>query len=291
MRVIRVILIRSYAVTGTLFVVSTPIGNLGDMTFRAREVLLSVDLIACEDTRATRKLLRHFDIPTKTLSYHEHNEAARTPKLVERLAAGENVALVSDAGTPLVSDPGYRLVSAAREAGITVRPVPGASALLAALSVAGLPTSSFTFVGFVPRKGGARRKALEVLRGAPGTLVLFEAPGRVAQLLTDLEALLGPRSACVLREMTKLHEEHQAETLGQLATWAQARRFKGELTIVVGGERGHEVKTPVTIASLAPRFAELRSDGLSPRDAAKKLAREHGLSTRNVYNELATHER
>ncbi len=283
-------LIRSCAVTGTLFVVSTPIGNLGDMTYRAKEVLQSVDLIACEDTRVTRRLLRHFDIATKTLSYHEHNEAVRAPKLVERLAAGENVALVSDAGTPLVSDPGYRLVSAAREAGITVRPVPGASALLAALSVAGLPTSSFTFVGFVPRKGGARRKVLEALRDAPGTLVLYEAPGRVTQLLTDLEALLGPRSACVLREMTKLHEEHQADTLHELAAWALGRRFKGELTIVVSGERGGD-KTPVTIASLSPRFAELRSDGLSARDAAKKLAKEHGLSTRDVYNELATHGR
>ena len=261
------------------------------MTFRAKEVLLSVDLIACEDTRVTGKLLRHFDIATKTLSYHEHNEVVRAPELVERLAAGENVALVSDAGTPLVSDPGYRLVSAAREAGIAVRPVPGASALLAALSVAGLPTSSFTFVGFVPRKGGARRKALEALQNAPGTLVLYEAPGRITQLLTDLESLLGPRSACVLREMTKLHEEHQAETLGQLAAWAQGRRFKGELTIVVSGERGGEVATPVAIASLAPRFAELRADGLSARDAAKKLAKEHGLSTRDVYNELATHGR
>ncbi len=284
-------LIRSCAVTGTLFVVSTPIGNLGDMTFRAKEVLQSVDLIACEDTRVTRRLLRHFDIATKTLSYHEHNEAVRAPQLVERLTAGENVALVSDAGTPLVSDPGYRLVSAARAAGITVRPVPGASALLAALSVAGLPTSSFTFVGFVPRKGGARRKALEALRDAPGSLVLYEAPGRVTRLLADLEALLGPRSACVLREMTKLHEEHQADTLGQLAAWSKGRRFKGELTIVVSGERVGEVATPVTVASLAPRFAELRSDGLSPRDAAKTLAKEHGLSTRAVYNALATHGR
>jgi 16S rRNA (cytidine1402-2'-O)-methyltransferase len=284
-------LIRSRAVTGTLFVVSTPIGNLGDMTFRAKEVLQSVDLIACEDTRVTRKLLRHYEIATRTLSYHEHNEAVRTPKLVERLAAGENIALVSDAGTPLVSDPGYRLVSAAREAGMLVRPVPGASALLAALSVAGLPTSSFTFVGFVPRKGGARRKALEALQDAPGTLVLYEAPGRVTKLLTDLEVLLGPRSACILREMTKLHEEHKAETLGQLAEWAQGRRFKGELTIVVSGERYDEAAPPVAVKSLAPRFAELRADGLSPRDAAKKLAKEHGLSTRDIYNELATHRR
>lgn len=261
------------------------------MTLRAKEVLQSVDLIACEDTRVTRKLLRHFDITTKTLSYHEHNEATRTPQLVQRLAAGENVALVSDAGTPLVSDPGYRLVSAAREASIPVRPVPGASALLAALSVAGLPTSSFTFVGFVPRKGGARRKALEALRDASRTLVLYEAPGRVTRLLTDLEALLGPRSACVLREMTKLHEEHQTGTLGELAAWAGGRRFKGELTVVVSGDPDRGVKTPIEIASLATRFAEMRSEGLSARDAAKKLAKEHGLATRDVYNALATHGR
>ena len=280
-------LIRSHVMAGILYVVSTPIGNLGDMTFRAKEVLESVDVIACEDTRVTRKLLRRFDIATTTLSYHEHNEASRAPRLVERLGAGDNVALVSDAGTPLVSDPGYRLVSAAREAGITVRAVPGASALLAALSVAGLPTSSITFVGFLPRKGTARSKALEALQAAPGALVLYEAPGRVATLLKDLEVVLGPRSAVVLREMTKLHEEHQAGTLDVLAGWAHERRFKGELTIVVSGERVEEALADVTIASLAPRFAELRAEGLSAREASKKLAKQYGLATRDVYNELA----
>lgn len=271
---------------GTLYVVSTPIGNLGDLSTRAREILAGVDVIACEDTRVTAKLLRRFGIRTLSLSYHEHNELERTPELLARLEEGKDVALVSDAGTPLVSDPGYRLVRAARQAGVPVRAIPGPSAVLAALSVSGLPTSRFTFEGFLPAKGKAREKAIAALASIDHTFVLFESGTRVARLLAELSEVLGPREATVLREMTKLHEEHRSGTLPDLAVWAAGRSFKGELTLVVGGKA--PVSPPeASASSLAPRFQELREGGLSPRAAAKILAKERGLSSRQVYQELA----
>src|SRR5262245_51358388 len=271
---------------GTLYVVSTPIGNLEDLSPRARDVLARVKVVACEDTRVTGKLLRRFGIRAASVSYHEHNEKERAKELLARLEEGEDVALVSDAGTPLVSDPGYRLVRAAREAGIAVRSVPGPSAVLAALSVAGLPTSRFTFVGFLPPKGAAREKALSSLASFDHTLVIFESGTRVARLLEDLSRTLGPREATVLREMTKLHEEHRAGRLPDLAEWAASRELKGELTLVVG-ERTAEARTDVSVSSLAPRFRALRAEGLSARDAAKRLAKELGISSREIYNELA----
>ena len=271
---------------GTLYVVSTPIGNLEDLSPRARDVLARADVIACEDTRVTGKLLRRFGIRTPSVSYHEHNEPERAPELLARLEAGTNVALVSDAGTPLVSDPGYRLVRAAREAGVAVRAVPGPSAVLAALSVSGLPTSRFTFVGFLPPKGKARESALEALTTIEHTVVLFESGTRIARLLSELSTALGPREATVLREMTKLHEEHRSGSLPDLAEWASSRAFKGELTLVVGG-RVPDSPPATSICSLAPRFQELRAEGLSARAAAKLLAKELGLSSRAVYNELA----
>jgi 16S rRNA (cytidine1402-2'-O)-methyltransferase len=274
---------------GTLFVVSTPIGNLGDLSERARETLKRVRVVACEDTRVTGKLLRRFGIRAPLTSYHEHNEAERTEKLLARLAAGDDVALVSDAGTPLVSDPGYRLVRAARDAGIDVRAIPGPSAVLAALAVSGLPTSRFTFVGFLPPKGRAREKAVAELARLDHTIILFEAGTRVRRLLSELAHALGERPAMVLREMTKLHEEHRAGTLGELSVWARERTFKGELTLVIGGrsfvEESRESPAPAPSA-LAMRFRELRGGGLSARQAAKVLAKEHGLSSRDVYNEL-----
>jgi 16S rRNA (cytidine1402-2'-O)-methyltransferase len=271
---------------GILYVVSTPIGNLEDLSPRARDVLARADVIACEDTRVTGKLLRRFGIRTPSISYHEHNEHERAPVLLARLEAGNDVALVSDAGTPLVSDPGYRLVRAAREAGVSVRAVPGASAVLAALAVSGLPTSRFTFVGFLPSKGKGRESAVAALASIDHTVVLFESGKRVARLLSELSKALGSREAVVLREMTKLHEEHRSGTLPELAEWASSREFKGEVTLVLDG-RTPESPPPTSVSSLGPRFQELRAGGLSARAAAKLLAKELGLSSRAVYNELA----
>ncbi len=272
--------------TGTLYVVSTPIGNLEDLSPRARNVLAQADVIACEDTRVTGKLLHRFGIKTPSVSYHEHNESERAPELLSRLQDGRDIALVSDAGTPLVSDPGYRLVRAAREAGVPVRAIPGPSAVLAALAVSGISTSRFTFVGFLPPKGAARTRALASLASIDHTLVLFESGTRIARLLTELAKALGPREAMLLREMTKLHEEHRAGSLPELAGWASGRAFKGEITLVVGGKAAERLE-PVAIASLEKRFRELRDAGHSARAAAKLLAGERGLSSRQIYQELA----
>src|SRR5690349_3066557 len=208
---------RSYTPFGTameapkaaagLYLVATPIGNLGDVTLRALEVLAGSDVIACEDTRVTRKLTERYGIATPLTPYHEHNAAEARPKLLARLAEGQAVALVSDAGTPLISDPGYKLVRAAREAGIDVIALPGASAVLAALSVAGLPTDRFFFEGFLPPKQSARQKRIAAIAAIPATLILFETGPRIADSLTDLAAGLGAREAAVCRELTKLHEE------------------------------------------------------------------------------------
>ena len=271
---------------GTLYVVSTPIGNLEDLSPRAREVLARAHVLACEDTRVTGKLLRRFGIRTPSVSYHEHNELERASELLARLEEGKDVALVSDAGTPLVSDPGYRLVRAAREAGVAVRAIPGPSAVLAALAVSGLPASRFTFMGFLPPKGKARECAVKALATIDHTVVLFESGTRIARLLSELSVALGPRETTVLREMTKLHEEHRSGSLPDLAVWASSREFKGELTVVLGG-RTPESPPATSVSSLGPRFQEMRAGGLSARAAAKLLAKELGLSSRAVYNELA----
>lgn len=270
---------------GTLYVVSTPIGNLGDVTRRAVDTLASVSAVACEDTRRTRKLLDHLGVEAKTLSYHEHNEKERAPKLIERLLEGKDIALVSDAGTPLVSDPGYRLVHAAREQGIPVRAVPGASAVLAALAVAGVSTSSFTFLGFLPPRGSARTKAVRGVVESTGTIVLFEAGGRLARLLSELARHAPDRAASVLREMTKLHEEHRHGTVKELALWADGQRLKGEITLVIAPHTSPPAE--VSIDSLATRYRALRGEGLTAREASKRLAKEHGLATRDIYNHFS----
>jgi 16S rRNA (cytidine1402-2'-O)-methyltransferase len=276
-----------------LFIVSTPIGNLGDLSPRAKEVLAEVDCIACEDTRVTRRLLRHFGIRAKLLSYHEHNEERRARELVHRMLEGENIALVSDAGTPGVSDPGYRLVHSARQAGIRVRAVPGPSALLAALAACGLPTSSFLFLGFLPSRGSERRKAIESLCLERHTVVLFESPRRAGRLLLDLAREMPDREAVLMREMTKLHEEHRSGTLAELASWVTAREepFRGELTIVIKGlQRGDSRLDAPSVddpSILAPRYHALREEGLSAREAARRLSRESGLSVRQIYSSLA----
>ena len=222
------------AETGRLFVVATPIGNLGDATPRSVEVLRSVDAIAAEDTRRTRKLLTHFGITTRLLSYHDHNEERASRQLLERIEEGEDIALVSDAGTPLVADPGYRLVSLCAERGIEVIAVPGPSAVVAALSVAGLPPQPFYFAGYLPRKSGQRRSRLATLADLPCTVIYYESPHRIAAALKDMHEVLGNRKAVVARELTKIHEEVLRGTLGELSAVAAGRNLKGEIVVVVG---------------------------------------------------------
>jgi len=227
----------------TLYVVATPIGNLGDLGARAAAVLAGVDAILAEDTRHSRKLTAHLGIATPLEALHEHNEAAASEALVARLASGAALALISDAGTPLVSDPGFRLVRAARAAGVAVVAVPGPCAAIAALSVAGLPTDRFAFEGFLPARASARRERLERLADEPRTLVLYESPHRLAETLSDLAvAFGGERPACIARELTKLHEAVIGETLDELVAWAESdpHAASGEVVVVVGGapERG-----------------------------------------------------
>lgn len=218
-----------------LYLVATPIGNLSDITLRALETLAGADILACEDTRVTRVLLARYGISRKPTAYHEHNAAEAGPRLIAAIAEGRSVALVSDAGTPLVSDPGFRLVEAAREAGLRVVPIPGASAVLAALTASGLPSDAFFFAGFLPVRQGQRRARLDALKAVPGTLVFFESPRRLAAALADMAAVLGERQAAICRELTKTFEEIRAATLGQLAAhYAQAGAPKGEVVVCVG---------------------------------------------------------
>jgi 16S rRNA (cytidine1402-2'-O)-methyltransferase len=270
--------------SGTLYVVATPIGNLSDISSRALDVLREASLIACEDTRTTGKLLARYNIQTRTISYHEHNEKRRATELVGKLLQGQDIALVSDAGTPGISDPGYRLVNEARENAVTISTVPGPSAMLAALAVSGLPTSSFCFVGFLPLKPAARQKALDDLASLPYTVVAFESARRAPRLLRDLAERFGERRAFVAREMTKIHEEHRSGTLPELAVWARTSSLRGELTLVIGPSEKRSSK-PVEM-DLLPRFLELTRQGHTRRQAVKVLARELGRPSRQIYDEV-----
>jgi 16S rRNA (cytidine1402-2'-O)-methyltransferase len=264
---------------GTLYLVATPIGNLEDVTLRALRVLAACDLLLAEDTRRTRVLLERHGVAARPRSLHAHNEAARAREALARLAAGGEVALVTDAGTPLVSDPGERLVAAAAEAGHRVVPLPGASAPLAALVASGLPVVPFSFLGFPPRRASARAALFASLRGRPDTLVLFESPRRLAATLRELAAALGDRAACVARELTKLHEEIARGSLAELA-----RRFaagaRGEVTIVVAGAPAAE---PPRAGDLDARIRSLLAAGRSPREAAAELAAATGAPRRALY--------
>lgn len=266
---------------GTLFVISTPIGNLEDITMRAVRLLRDADVIACEDTRQTRKLLDHFAISKPMLSYHEHNEASRTAELMERMNAGENVALVSDAGTPLISDPGYRLVAAAIAGGISVVPIPGPSAIMTALAGAGLPTDSFRFCGFLPPKTSQRRKLLEQLKSEWCTLVFYEAPHRILDALDDIIATLGARPIVVARELTKIHEEFLRGAAEEVrARLADRPVIRGEIVLLIGkAERAAQVDdTPVEEAVRA-----LEQQGVARMDAIKQVAKARGMSKRDCY--------
>lgn len=266
--------------SGTLHIVATPIGNLEDITLRALRVLREVDLIACEDTRQTRKLLDHYGIHKPTVSYHEHNEAARAEELIEKLRLGASVALVSDAGTPLISDPGYRLVTKAIEHGVAIEPVPGPSALLAALSGSGLPTDSFRFGGFLPPRSSARRKALAGLRDETATVVFYEAPHRILETLADIDEVLGARPVVVARELTKIHQEFVRGTAAEVRQALAARHaMRGEITLLIG-----KAVQPAAPEEPVNEDVEARiRAGMSRMDAMKAVARERGLSKRDVY--------
>ena len=273
---------------GTLYLVSTPIGNLEDITHRAVRVLGEVDLIACEDTRHTKKLLNHYDIKTKTISYHEHNERERARELVDLLKRGSDVAVVSDAGTPAISDPGFRLARVAIDNGLQVVPVPGASALIAALVASGLPTDEFLFGGFLPARSGARRARLNDLGGIPATLIFYEAPHRIAATLKDAQEILGEREAVVARELTKMHEEIVRGRLSELAArFSSAENARGEMVLII--DRAviqSEAETDKPVASIAELVAKLENEGLDHRAALKKAARELGLSRDEAYRRL-----
>lgn len=239
---------------GELFLVATPIGNLGDITLRALETLKSADTIACEDTRTSGFLLKHYAISVPLVPLHAHNEAGASERIIEKMKGGENVALISDAGTPLISDPGARLVKAAIEAGIRVTPIPGASALLSALTVAGLPTDTFFFAGFLPGKSTERKELLLWLKTIPTTLVFYEAPHRLTETLAALGAALGDRSAAVARELTKLHEECKRNSLSALTAYYTATPPKGECVIVVEGTKAMAVSDAEIDAALREKL-------------------------------------
>ncbi len=265
-----------------LFLVSTPIGNLEDITLRALSVLKSVDLIACEDTRHTRRLLDHFGISKPTVSYHEHNEQARALELVQRLAGGESVAIVTDAGTPGISDPAYRIVLAAIERGIAVVPIPGAVALVAGLVASGLPTDSFLFAGFLPVKKMARQAKLKDLKAERATLVIYEAPHRIRETLADALEVLGDRQASLARELTKLHEQFIRGKLSELVAHFDTHQPRGEMTLVIAGSGNDNLPT-VETGSVSEQVERLMSDGLSRNDAIRQAAKSRGLTKRDAY--------
>jgi 16S rRNA (cytidine1402-2'-O)-methyltransferase len=267
---------------GTLYIVGTPIGNLEDMTFRAVETLRHVDLIAAEDTRHTGKLLQHFQITPPQISYHDHNRRSRIPELLHRLHQGSRIALVTDAGMPGISDPGYELVKACVEQGIQVVPIPGASAVVTALSAAGLSTDRFVFEGFLPTKGQERRDRLETLRAEPRTLVLYEAPHRLRQTLQDLSDSLGGDRAIVLaRELTKLHEQFWRGNLADAIAYYSNRDPQGEFTVVIAG---CEIAQPLLSESaLKQELQHLLHQGLSRSQASRQLAQQTAMPRRQIY--------
>src|SRR6266581_2765318 len=273
-----------------LYLVATPIGNLEDITLRALRILKETDQIACEDTRHTQKLLSHYDIRKPLVSYHEHNELTRAPELVVALEQGAKIAVVSDAGMPLVSDPGHRLVTLCLRHQIPVVPIPGPSALLASLSASGLPNEEFLFVGFLPARSGERRRALERLRIEERTIILYEAPLRVAECVADAREVLGNRSACIAREVTKLHEEFRRGKLSELSTSLEERPARGEITLLIGPVPAEE-KSALrdTSQSLADRVEELiRQAKLDRKEALKLAAKERGLTRRAAYHEIVS---
>ena len=273
---------------GTLYLCATPIGNLGDMTFRAVEILKKVSLIAAEDTRHTRKLTSHFDIHVPLSSYHEHNKITKGPELVAKLLAGQDVALVSDAGLPGISDPGEDLVRLAVQSGIMVTPIPGACAALTALMASGLPTGGFLFVGFLPKARAVRRKRLQTLQSAPETLLFYESPHQLLKTLEDLLSVLGDRQAVIGRELTKLHEEFRRTTLTGLIEFFREHSPRGEFVIVVAGSDGEQeapdqAPTEITDETIRQEIGLRVAAGANKKDAIRMIASQWGISRRRVY--------
>ncbi len=268
-----------------LYLVATPIGNLNDISARAIETLRTVDLIACEDTRHTLKLLNHFGIKNRLVSYHDHNEVQRASELIDDLLAGKSVAVVSDAGTPGINDPGFKIVEIARNAGVAIHPIPGPVAFVSAVVASGLPTDSIFFGGFLPSKASDRRKRLEETRSVPATLVFYESPHRLAKSLADCAEILGDRRACVAREITKLHEEFACGRLIELSA-RFASGTKGEIVLVI--ERASEDLNAAGVGtgSLEDRIRQLESEGLDQKSALKKAAKEFGIGKSEAYRRL-----
>ena len=278
-----------------LYLVATPIGNLKDVTLRALDVLRAADQILAEDTRRTRKLLTRYDINTPLKSLNDHNERAVANQLVEQMVTGTQIALVSDAGTPLISDPGYFLVRAALDAGVKVVPIPGPSSLLAALTGSGLPVDRFTFCGFLPRKAGARRRLLNDLANEPGTLVFLESPRRLATSLAEAAEILGERPIAIARELTKMHEEFIRGTLPEVAAQFAHTEVRGEVTVCIAGANFVTTDAPSTRESLdrkdlALRYTQLLKEGTPRTEALKTLARHNGVSRREIYKALFVEE-
>jgi 16S rRNA (cytidine1402-2'-O)-methyltransferase len=268
---------------GRLYVVATPIGNLADITLRAIRVLGEVDVIAAEDTRTTRKLLAHHSIRTPLISYHDHNEAIRTPELLQRIEGGESIAIVSEAGTPSISDPGYRLIREAIAAGVAVEPVPGPSAILAAIVVSGLAPDAFVFEGFLPRRGAERRRRLEALADEGRTLVFFEAPHRLDLALNDLLEVLGDRQVALCRELTKLHEEVRRGSISELVASLHRKPVKGEIVLVVEGAPAGGAGD---LEGAADEVLERLGAGDTVREATRAVAAERGVARRPLYDRV-----
>ncbi|HKV37860.1 MAG TPA: 16S rRNA (cytidine(1402)-2'-O)-methyltransferase [Blastocatellia bacterium] len=273
---------------GTLYLVATPIGNLEDITLRALRVLGEVDLIACEDTRHTRKLLTHFEISKPLISCHEHNEHERAAELIARVEQGADIALVSDAGMPLISDPGFKIVSDAAARGIRIVPIPGPTAFVAAVAASGLPATEFVFAGFLPPKRGARRTRLEDFLLSTSTVVFYEAPHRIRQTLEDARIVLGDRPAALARELTKLHEEIIRGRLSEIATRVGEKEPRGEYVLVIGAA-GPEQSVRATPAVQPGSILEavgglMETEGLDQKSALKQVARLRGISRRDAYN-------
>ena len=274
---------------GTLYIVSTPIGNLEDITHRALRILREVNMVACEDTRHTRKLLNHFAIDAATISYHEHNERERADELCAMLATGKNIALVSDAGTPIISDPGFRVINLAIEKGFAVVPIPGATAFVAALSASGLPSDQFFFAGFLPARRSARRTKLEAWRSIDTTLIFYEAPHRIAATLRDAAEILGHRQAVVARELTKLHEQFARGRLDELAEgFSDGNQARGEIVLLIAGAQlANDLDQGLGAVSmsqaLAERVSQLEREDLNEKAALRKAARELGLKRDEAY--------
>jgi len=268
-----------------LYVVATPIGNLEDITLRALRILREVDLVACEDTRRTRKLLAHYQISKPMISYHGHNERDRTPELIEKLENGLNIALVSDAGTPLLSDPGFHLVRVAIDNQIPVVPIPGPSAAITALSASGIAIQEFTFIGFLPSKGSARRARLEALSTNDTTLVFYEAPHRIQETIKDALDILGDRECVLAREITKLHEEFVRARLSEI----KATNIRGEVVLLIGPLLKNQDRRPVrnALSSITKEVENLmHADGVDQKTALKRIARERGISKSDAYRQM-----